>query len=195
MKKITITIAPEATIDPEEILRSVSLPKGLITRPQMIEKIRAYWEEWYGIMADTSWADEDTAAFASDHSEKVILAACTIGYAIFDFRLDYDSNGHFWAKDATPHCSNKDIADIMDVWTLAERFSEIEQAIVPWAVPNPTQDLMAHWYEFDIAGDPLDLQTACNMMSNIFYKMAGTPEEERRKIRDGYWQKYISRTA
>lgn len=194
MKKITINIAPEVTIDPEEILRSVCFPKGLITRPQMIEKIRAYWEEWHGIMADTSWADEDTAAFASDYSEKVILAADTIGRAIFDFKLDYDSNGHFYAHDMTPHCSNKDVADVMDVRALAERFSEIEQAIVPWAVPNPVQDLMAHWYEWDIAGDIIDLQTACNMMANIFYKMAGVPEDERIAIREAFRKRY-ARTA
>ena len=194
MKKITINIAPEVTIDPEEILKSMSLPAGLITRPQMIEEIRAYWEEWYGIMADTSWADEDTAAFASDHTKKVIRAADTIGYAIFDFRLDYDNSGHFWAKDATPHCSNKDVADIMDVRALAERFSEIEQAIVPWAAPNPVYDLMAHWYEWDIAGDIIDLQTACNSMANIFYKLAGVPEDDRIAIREAFRKRY-ARTA
>lgn len=193
MKKITINIAPEVTIDPEEILKSMSLPAGLITRPQMIEEIRTYWEEWYGVMT-APWLDDDSAEFFKDYSEKVILAADTIGRAIFDFKLDYDSDGHFYAHDMIPHCSNKDVADIMDVRTLAERFSEIEQAIVLWATPNPTQDLMAHWYEWDTAGDIIDLQTACNMMANIFYKLAGVPEDDRIAIREAFRKRY-ARTA
>ncbi len=193
MKKITINIAPEVTIDPEEILKSMSLPAGLITRPQMIEEIRAYWEEWYGVMT-APWLDEDSAEFFKGYSEKLLLAADTIVRAIFDFKLDYDESGHFNACDMTPHCSNKDVADIMDVQALAKRFSEIEQAIVPWAVPNPVQDLMAHYYEWDIAGDIIDLQTACDSMANIFYKMAGVPEDERIAIREAFRKRY-ARTA
>lgn len=208
MKKNVITIDPAVQKTVNEILENMTLPMSLVTRPQMIEAIRQYWQDEFDHIVtpyDLCFTEEDDneeyAASRKELTTENFEAAKIITHEFFRFDLDMTIQNNRCcvnAHDVAADYPDENFPDIMDAKALWKRFIELEYAICILSRPNPALDTVKA--AMDRSGIHIlfaSFSQICGSMATSFFRQASVTmdDADRRGIRQELRQRYIGKTA